>query len=157
MHFFKHKGEWIFAFSEDAYGKIREYADAVIKMIESDIFDFIAHPDLFGLFTFKWDKEAEKASREICEAAKEFKIPLEINGNGFRRPLLKACEGIRYPYPLDPFWEIASDYGIKVVCSSDAHHPDEVISSINLCKDLTKRKNLSIAQLNFMKEEKSNA
>ncbi|MCL2481170.1 MAG: histidinol-phosphatase [Spirochaetaceae bacterium] len=152
LHYFRYKGEWIFAFSQDAYGKIREYTDAVIKMIESKIFDFIAHPDLFGLFTVKWDTEAVKASREICEAAKEFKIPLEINGGGFRRPLMETNIGIRYPYPVDIFWEIASDYGIEAICSSDAHSPNDIITSMDLCEDFAKKKNLSIAQLEFMNE-----
>jgi len=151
LHFFRYKGEWIFAFSPEARGKIREYADAMIKMIESDIFDFIAHPDLFALSTLKWDKDAVKASMEICEAAKEFKIPLEINGYGFRRPLVETCEGKRYPYPVDAFWEIASDYGIKVISSSDAHTPNDIIKSMDLCNDLAKKKNLSFAKLEFMK------
>ena len=152
VHYFCYKGEWIFAFTQDAYGRAAEYADAVVKMIESEIFDFIAHPDLFGLFTFKWDKEAVKASREICEAAKAFNTPLEINGGGFRRPLMKTSEGIRYPYPVDAFWEIAADCGVETICSSDAHIPDDIISSMDLCEDVAKRKGLSIARLQFMNE-----
>ncbi len=150
VHYFQYKGEWIFAFSKDASGRIREYADAVIKMIESKLFDFIAHPDLFGIFTFKWNNEAVRATIEICEAAKAFKTPLEINGGGFRRQPMKTNEGIRYPYPVDLFWEIASDYGVEVICNSDAHIPDDIITSIDLCKDVAKRKELSIAQLQFM-------
>jgi histidinol-phosphatase (PHP family) len=100
VHYFLCNGEWFFAFSDDANGKLKEYTDAVIKMIESEIFDFIAHPDLFGMFITTWDSQAISVSKAICEAAKTFKIPLEINGGGFRRGLKNTQDGIRYLYPL---------------------------------------------------------
>ncbi|MCL2792199.1 MAG: histidinol-phosphatase [Spirochaetaceae bacterium] len=146
VHLFPYKGEWVCSFTQEAQGKTIEYADAVVKMIESRIFDFIAHPDLFGLFTLEWDATAIRASKEICEAAKSFKIPLEINGGGFRKPLMQTKEGIRHPCPVEAFWEIAADYGVETICSSDAHFPEDVIASIDLCKDLAKRKGLSVIQ-----------
>jgi len=105
---------------------------------------------LFGLFTLKWDAETIKASEEICKAAKKNNIPLEINGGGFRRAPVEASEGTRYPYPIDAFWEIAADYEVEVICNSDAHLPDDVIASVDLCREIVKKNNLKLALLHFM-------
>ena len=149
VHYFPYKNDWVCAYAPDSYGKVLEYADAVVKMIESKTFDFIAHPDLFGFFTLTWNEDAIRASREICAAAKEFNIPLEINGGGFRRPFMETSEGLRHPYPVDAFWEIAAYYRVEVICNSDAHLPSDVRSGIDLCEELAKRKGLSIVQLNL--------
>ncbi|MDX9801835.1 MAG: histidinol-phosphatase [Spirochaetia bacterium] len=151
IHWFKSEGEWIFTYSPEAFGKAREYADLLIEMIESQSFDFIAHPDLFGLFSRKWTAETTAVSRAICEAAKSYNTPLEINGYGLRKPKIEAAEGIRYAYPVDKFWEIASDYGIEVVCNSDAHNPEDVNKSIDLCMEIADRHYLSQAEFDFDK------
>lgn len=149
VHWFRSSGGWVFSYSPDAFGKTGDYADFVIEMIESETFDFIGHPDLFGLFTKKWNNEANAASRAICEAAKSYKIPLEINGYGFRKPMIDTNEGKRFGYPVEKFWEIASDYGIEVVCNSDAHRPEDTAESIDLCRKIADKYYLSIADLNF--------
>ncbi len=151
IHWFKSEGEWIFSYSPEAFGKAREYADLLIEMIESESFDFIAHPDLFGLFSRKWNTETTAISRAICEAAKTYSIPLEINGYGFRKARIETAEGTRHAYPVEKFWEIASDYGIEAVCNSDAHRPEDVNKSIDLCLDIANRNFLPLAEFDFDK------
>jgi histidinol-phosphatase (PHP family) len=105
---------------------LKAYAEAVVAGIESKVFSLLAHPDLFGVFYAPWDEESAACSHYIIEAAQAYKLPLEINGNGFRKGITDICGIKRFQYPLDPFWEIASAYDVKVVVNSDAHHPSEL-------------------------------
>jgi histidinol-phosphatase (PHP family) len=145
VHWFRSGGEWIFSYTPEASGRAADYADTVIEMIESETFDFIGHPDLFALFSRKWNAETKAVSRAICEAAKTYKIPLEINGYGLRKSKIETAEGIRHAYPYEKFWEIASEYGIDVICNSDAHLPDDVDKSIDLCMEIADRNYLTLA------------
>lgn len=93
--------------------KMRLYTDRMLENIDTEIFSFIAHPDLFCMNLEKWDDYVEGCVREICEAAQEKKKPLEININGSRKP--------GSPYPNHRFWEIASEYDIETLINTDAH------------------------------------
>ncbi len=155
VHWFRSEGEWVFTYSPQAFGKARDYADFVIGMIESETFDFIGHPDLFGLFSRNWNSEVKALSRAICEAAKTYRVPLEINGYGLRKPVIETAEGIRHAYPVESFWEIASDYELEVICNSDAHRPQDTGRSIDLCMDIAERNFLPIAELKFGKCQKT--
>lgn len=105
---------------------LKAYADYVISAIESGLFLFIAHPDLFGRAYHTWDQHAEHYSREILDAASSLNVPLEINGYGFRKPWIETEEGTRPAYPWKHFWELAAEYDVPVVLSSDAHRPSDI-------------------------------
>ena len=147
IHFFPVKGEWVFSYDKEAEGNLKYYAEHMVEMIETEMFDFIAHPDLFARFTNKWTDETDFFSREICSAAESFNIPLEINGYGFRKAEIETEDGMRFAYPHPRFWEIASDYNIKVICNSDAHRPEDVNASIDHCMELADRYSLSFADM----------
>jgi histidinol-phosphatase (PHP family) len=112
--------------AEGTKAELKGYTESLVKGIESGVFRIVAHPDFFGGFYNPWDAEAKACSRYILEAAQACRIPLEINGNGFRKGKIDAGGVSRYPYPLEPFWELAAQYDISVLVNSDAHHPDQV-------------------------------
>ena len=113
-HFTVCDGEYYhFAGYKPEKKQIRSFVDTTLAMIESDVFDFIAHPDAFMNKLPTTDAELESWFNEIFSAAKQYDIPLEINANGIR--------GKRY-YPCRRFWEMAGNYGgLKVIVNSDAH------------------------------------
>lgn len=95
------------------------YTDATIKAMESGLFAFIAHPDVY-LCTLPFDKNAYLAAVDLITAAIELDIPLEINSNG----MAKADSGAVNQgcgYPNKEFWTLAKEMGAKAVISSDAH------------------------------------
>lgn len=98
-----------------AYGKY------MAEAIRSRNFDYAAHPDLYMIAYRKWDRHTEKAAHDICRAAEEIKIPLEINANGIRKTLERHPDWPRYMYPYREFWEIAGKYDVKIIIGSDAH------------------------------------
>lgn len=109
---------------------IKAYAKDIVAGIRSGLFTYVCHPDLYVLYFRTWDEEAEKAAWEICRAAKEMDIPLEVNMGPSRwdkktnptDPSIMA-----YPYPK--FWEIAKKVGNRVIVGVDAHSPRDYYDS----------------------------
>lgn len=128
--------------------ELRLYADYLVKGMETGLFAFVAHPDVFGTFYLEWDEEAAAASKYIIAAAEAYHMPLEVNGYGLRKPEIVTSQGVRRMYPLHPFWEIAGQYDIQVLANSDAHKPEDIISNIeqgySLAESYGLRKNFKI-------------
>jgi histidinol-phosphatase (PHP family) len=150
-HFFKVGGDF-----KGAHGEImgkRElvsYAVACIKAIESGLFTFISHPDIFGMFYVNWDTEARAAAGDILAAAAQNRTALEINSYGLRKPPMAAGKIQRPMYPLPEFWELAADYDIEVVINSDAHTPPDVAAGLNECGLLARNLGLQQADLSYL-------
>lgn len=109
---------------------LHRYTQDVLNAMDSGLFAYVAHPDHFMLWYGKWDEETEKASRLICQKAKEKNIPLEINMGPSRwakKTSVSDLSILCYPYPK--FFEIAKETGNSVVIGVDAHLPSEYQSS----------------------------
>jgi len=91
------------------------YVSQSVEAMETGLFTYFAHPDLFR-FTGD-DGTYEKAMARLCRAARETETPLEINLLGLR-------EGRHYPDMR--FWRIAAREGCRAVLGSDAHRPQWV-------------------------------
>lgn len=86
------------------------YADTVIEAMQTGVFSYIAHPDLFHFVGS--DAIYRLHMRRLCSASNQYHIPLEINFLGIRK-------NRHYPNPL--FWEIAGEENCEVVFGCDAH------------------------------------
>tara|TARA_Y100001960_G_scaffold333627_1_gene439784 strand:+ start:2498 stop:3289 length:792 start_codon:yes stop_codon:yes gene_type:complete len=145
-HFTPLQGFW-----EDSYfgmtsaAKLRAYGDHLCAMMESPLYAFIAHPDVFGLSSGHWNENLKACSLDILAAAEVNETPLEINGGGFRKLAQKSGKETHPGFPLRQFWEAASDYRITVVCNSDAHHPADAMASIEECIHFAEELGLTIA------------
>ncbi len=89
---------------------LKEYVSCVLAAIESGVFSYVAHPDIF-CFTGQ-QAVYEREMEQLCRAAKEHNVPLEINFLGIRQDRI---------YPSDAFWEIAGRVGTPVTFGFDAH------------------------------------
>ena len=126
-HYLPWNGGWesVYGGTADA-ASLRAYTDYVIASMATGLYAFIAHPDLFANAYPVWDAEAEACSRAILAAAADLAVPLEINGYGMRKPEIETPEGVRLKYPWRRFWELAGEYGVQAVVTSDAHRPVDV-------------------------------
>ncbi len=144
-HYTPLNGAWLNSFSELGPPKaLAAYGRYLAEMMATGLFAFIAHPDIFGCSHDTWNADLEACSRDILEAAQATQTPLEINGNGFRKIFSSPTNGRENPYPWRPFWEMAADYDIQVICNADAHHPHQVTANINHSQALAKRLNLTV-------------
>ena len=125
VHFFYYKNEIITAFSDryENQQKIKTYADHMIKCMESGLFLYIVHPDMFMLSKERWDHFTEDVMKNVMRASKEYKIPLELNLNGYRKGLMRKGLNLRYPYPFEEFWALAASENVEAVTGIDAHNP----------------------------------
>lgn len=103
------------------------YTKMAIAGMESGLFLYIAHPDLFAKNYPCFDEACKNASIEICKAAKALKIPLEYNMCGLRMQKERKHEGIFYPYHA--FWEIAAEYNSTAIIGFDAHSPKHLLEN----------------------------
>lgn len=102
------------------------YAQAVADALKTGYFQIVAHPDIFAMNRFAWDKNCDAASEIIIEAAAATGTVLEYNANGFRRGLHDYPDGRRYMYPHTNFWRKVVGTCIPVIIGSDCHNPSQV-------------------------------
>ena len=99
--------------------EVRRYADAVIKGIESGLYCYLAHPDLYMMSRPAFDKVSMEAADLICQAAKEYSMPIEYNLLG----LHDALRGHPRGYPCHDFWQYVRRWENDVIIGVDAHDP----------------------------------
>jgi len=94
------------------------YEESAIEGMESGLFAYLTHPDLFMRSYPEFDHHCKLVSRHICRTAARLNLPLEYN-IGYEE--YNDIHGITtIPYP--DFWEIAAHEGCTAIIGVDAHH-----------------------------------
>ena len=131
-HFTPDDGAWVGSFDNlTTPARLRAYARQAVATMESGLFAFLTHPDLFGVCNPRWNAETIACAEEICTAAVALRVPLELNSYGIRKPWVPSEDGDRPGYPWRPFWEVAGRLGVRVVLSTDAHRPQDVFAGLD--------------------------
>ena len=105
---------------QDAYLDL--YVKHAIAALETGVYSYFAHPDLFMRGRHEFDEKARTASYQICEYAKNNDVILEYNLEGLR--ISRESHNVYYPY--DEFWKIAAEIGNRVIIGVDAHNPNSL-------------------------------
>lgn len=105
------------ATNQDEY--LDRYVQNCIDGLETGLYSYLAHPDLFMRGRQIFDEKAREASYKICKYAKEHDVILEYNLEGAR--MSAENHNVFYPYP--EFWKIASEIKNRVIIGVDAHDP----------------------------------
>ena len=95
------------SFSEEA---LCQYVDNITEGIESGVFTYVAHPDMFNFWGDKTVYDTQM--RRICKCAVKNSLPIELNFLGLRHGR---------QYPNESFWRIAAEESCDVVYGFDAH------------------------------------
>ena len=142
QHFINNEMDRKDSFNEsESVEKLKTYVRQVAEGLSTGKFACLAHPDV--LF-FKGDKDIyQREMLIVCEAAKKYNIPLEINLLGIR-------DGRIYPNP--DFWEVAGQVGNLVTIGSDAHKAREVYDPVSYEKamELVKRYSLNYVDAGYI-------
>lgn len=104
---------------------IARYVKRTIAGMETGLFDYVAHPDLFCHVYDKFDAECAVASRDLCDAAAQLNIPLEYNLLGVQYHA-RIEERDKLGYPCPKFWEIAAQKNVRAIIGFDAHRPEHL-------------------------------
>lgn len=94
------------------------YAEECVKGMETGLYSYLCHPELFMRSYPRFDENCERISRRICEAAKAYHVPLEYNLAGL---MYNKINGV-HQYPHTKFWEIAKEVGNTAIIGVDAHN-----------------------------------
>ncbi len=93
-------------------GELARYVSQSIEALETGLFTYFAHPDLFRFTGEEADYDREMS--RLCRTARETGTPLEINLLGLRE---------NRHYPDLRFWRIAAREGCTGILGCDAHQP----------------------------------
>ena len=100
---------------------IRRYMRTTLQGLNTGLYAFLAHPDLYLRSYPVFDDACKEAAREICRASRHLNIPLEYNLLGLRIQHERGFAGLGYPH--SPFWDIAAEENCSVIMNVDAHNP----------------------------------
>lgn len=99
----------------------------MLKGMETGYFKYIAHPDLMFIRDYGMDMDCKKAISTLVEGCEKGHFMLELNANGFRRGKQEYSDGLRFPYPVDIFWQEVAKTNIPVIIGSDSHSPTIIL------------------------------
>jgi len=150
-------------FSDEEITRYGKYLEEAMKL---GIPDIIAHPDIYMLDREGFGETESTTAHIICKAAERYNIPLEINLNKIFLRLFYINGTIKHlspeekkqrfnliKYPCKQFWEIASQYNIKVLYGLDAHHRGQILlweELVELAREILGEE--LIQKLNFIEE-----
>jgi histidinol-phosphatase (PHP family) len=104
---------------EDPIEAFPKYFEKLKRMIETGLFDIVAHPDALRRGAFRPARSMEREHREIARLLARKKMAIEINTAGIRR-------GAGSVYPERGFFAACVAEKIPVTIGSDAHAPGDV-------------------------------
>lgn len=129
----------VFGHSIFSSEELIKYATYIDEACSLNIPNIIAHPDIYMLNRPTFGKIESKLANMICSSAEKYNIPLEINLNNifnktyyenrhlnndsleFQRLKLKNVF-----YPCKEFWDIATNYNVKILYGLDTHHKAQI-------------------------------
>ena len=103
----------------DSEREVLRYAEETVKGIQTGLFSYVAHPDLYMMHREEFSPACMEAADMICQAAKEAHMPLEYNLLGLSGEL----HGYPRGYPDADFWRYIRKWDNDVILGVDAHDP----------------------------------
>ena len=110
------------------FGTLEEffrYKDDIVKAMQSGLFLYIAHPDLYFITATEVTDLYKKLTKEIIDAAIKYDAVLEVNRHGLLRDHHRN-NNVYIDYPCEYFWKEVAKTNIKVVVGGDYHDPNEI-------------------------------
>lgn len=100
--------------------QIAAYVDSTVKGMQTGLFSYLAHPDLFMHRYGRFDENCAAAARDLCRACRETGLAMEYNMH------MLHVYGAAGGYPCEAFFDIALEEGVDVLIGLDAHDPREL-------------------------------
>lgn len=110
-----------------------QYAEEAEHLCAGGHYDALGHPFNIRLFKYIPDFDVTPYLDRVARAMKKADMVVDVNtGTRYRYPI-----GEISPYP--DFMEIAADYGLPVITTSDAHEPEDCGAYIDEAIEYVKR------------------
>lgn len=123
--------------------QLRAYVESTIRGVQTGLFSYLAHPDLFMRSYGRFDEDCRAAAHDLCQACRAMDLPMEYNVHD--RYLYTVTHRQSYPHPA--FFEIAREEGVQVIIGLDAHEPAEYENPAQWDKAVAELEAMGIARL----------
>ena len=124
------KAEWDMRPLQTIY---EQYAEEVEHLCSGGHYDALGHPFNIRLFRYIPDFDVSPYLERVAKAMKKADMVVDINtGTRYRYPIEEIS-----PYPA--FMEMAADYGLPIITTSDAHEPEDCGAYIDEAIEYAKR------------------
>ena len=107
--------------------EIIRYADSVCTALDSGLFTYLCHPDVFMCKQEEFTPVCQEVAHIIARKCVETDTPVELNIHGVLKGLHHFGDEKKYYYPHRDFWKILAEYPLKVAIGIDAHDPAELL------------------------------
>ena len=152
IHFFNGEGRVLDTYKDVTYKNVDCYYECAKRAIETGLFDYLAHPDLY-LYDYKsingkneFDAKAKEICLKLIDLCVKHDIYFEINTNGLKYSKDKNNRDL-WLYPNIEFFKVVKEYmdknpnKLKLIIGADAHEPkalgnDNVKAVLEMVKDL---------------------
>ena len=128
--------------------QLSRYVENTIRGMESGLFAYLAHPDLFMRSYGQFDDNCRAAAKDLAQACAGMNLPMEYNVHD--RFIAYLTHRVSYPHP--EFFDIAAQYGVKMIIGIDAHEPLELSDGTQrerALAELTRYGDLHIGQIDL--------
>ncbi len=110
-----------------------QYAEEVEHLCAGGHYDVLGHPFNIRLFKYLPDFDVTPYLERVAKAMKKADMVVDINtGTRYRYPIEEIS-----PYPA--FMEMAADFGLPIITTSDAHEPEDCGAYIDEAISYAKR------------------
>ena len=124
------KAEWDVRPLQTIY---EQYAEEVEHLCAGGHYDVLGHPFNIRLFKYLPDFDVTPYLERVAKAMKKADMVVDINtGTRYRYPIEEIS-----PYPA--FMEMAADFGLPIITTSDAHEPEDCGAYIDEAISYAKR------------------
>lgn len=118
---------------KDVFAVYTQYYDAVTKVAQTGLYDFLGHLDVIKRFGYKPGPELEQETialeRRALAAVKEAGIAIELNASGLSKPCAEM-------FPSERILQAAIEMGIPLTVGSDAHDPQKLSEHLDQARAL---------------------
>lgn len=109
------------------------YANLLVTMVNSGLFDVVGHLDLVKIWGHRpRKKEAAYYFEPVLLAIQKSKMAVEINSAGLRKPVQEM-------YPAADLLALMFAKNIPITFGSDAHHPEQVGEGLREAYQMARR------------------
>lgn len=94
--------------------QVKQYWKNLKAAIESKLYSWIAHPEIFLNSYQKWDEVSSAICKKIIAYAIKYHLPLGFNIN-------YSSPKNEWHYPVEKFWKMVANTTAKVIIENDSH------------------------------------
>lgn len=129
---------------------VRGYYDALRSLIESELFDVVAHLDVVERNSRLRGLSTEAQYEDILAALQDSRMIPEINAE-------QVFSDFDSVHPRPEFLDVLLAGGIRFIAGSDSHAPSELVERVDVLLELFRERNSTQLELPPAEESRTNS